>query len=417
MKTRVLNLGRLGVSLFFCLGLAACNNADYYEKKDFLTNPYQSPNAIELADANPQDVGGFGVGDTQGGVDSGVNGGTTSGGTTSDSSSGGVAGGGTAGGGTAGGGTAGGSTTGGTVGGDTTGGVAGGGTAGGTTTGGSNPVDVTENFIQKTEVSSKLDIMWVIDNSGSMADEQEALVRNFSAFIHEFINKNIDFKMAITTTDGTATKKGLMVPNSDVALTSAKAASDPTTFFNNFASMITVGTRGSGNEKGLEGTEGFLNRYGSTFLRPDAYLAVVIVSDEEDQSAKVPSFYTDYLKSFKATAGLVKMYSIVDTGLTNSGTGIKTGFQRYADATNLTAGIVSNIRDDFAQILATMGDSLISLLDSFALASDPIPGTLKVYIDDVLTTDYTFDAASRSIKFAQGNLPAVGARIRVTYQK
>jgi hypothetical protein len=143
----------------------------------------------------------------------------------------------------------------------------------------------------------------------------------------------------------------------------------------------------------------------------------VVLSDEEDQSAKAVSAYTDYLKTFKAEAGLVKVYTIADVNRTNSGSGITVGADRYIEASNQTAGVVANIRDDFHQSLTAMGDSIINLLDSFALAHDPVLGSLKIYVNGVLSSDYTFDAASRSIKFDAAHLPPVGADVTVYYIK
>jgi hypothetical protein len=64
-----------------------------------------------------------------------------------------------------------------------------------------------------------------------------------------------------------------------------------------------------------------------------------------------------------------------------------------------------------------MGDSILNLLDSFALGNEPVLGTLKVYVNGVATTDYTYDSSSRSIKFDPNHLPAVGSVIKVYYQK
>lgn len=435
MKTRVLKITHLIFSLAFCLSLQSCNKEDFYEK-EYLDNPFQEKPTTD-GSVNGGGHGGAdsGVnGGAQGGVDSGATDGGTTGGTTGSSSGGND-----------------GSTTGGTVGGEdgsSTGGSTGettGGTDGSTTggstgetdggsTGGSEPgpsygdcyQGVTENkdpecksetFHQSASQTKKLDIVWIIDNSGSMADEQSALGTNFSAFIDEFITKDVDFKMAITTTDATSSKKGLMVTGSDTKLTSQKARENEAKFKSDFKSLVKVGTSGSGTEKGLEASEGFMNRYAKTFLRQDAYLAVVILSDEEDQSSKNVTFYTDYLKSFKNEPGLVKIYTIADINKTNSGYGITTGADRYIKASQETAGVVANIRDDFYHSLSAMGDSIINLLDSFALAHTPVPGTLKVYINNVETTDYTYDAASRSIKFDPNRLPPVGAEISVFYIK
>ncbi len=284
---------------------------------------------------------------------------------------------------------------------------------------GTDPRCKRETFRQASNQIKKLDIVWIIDNSGSMSDEQDALGANFSAFIEDFITKDVDFKMAITTTDTSSSyKKGRMVYNSDIKLNSAAAQSDPAKFMDDFRNMVKVGTSGSGYEKGLEASEGFMEKYAASFLRSDAYLAVVVLSDEEDQSSKAVDSYTDYLKSFKSEDGLIKVYSIVDVGLSNNqGYGVSTGYKRYADASKNTAGIVADIRDDFHNSLSEMGNSIINLLDSFALANAPVDGTLKVFVNGVETTNYTFDVASRSIKFDTASLPPVGAEITVTYVK
>lgn len=370
MKTRVLNLG---FTLLICMGISACNKEEFYQK-EFLDTP--------TSGSTNGSVDGGEVGGTQGGVDSGVNGGTT-GGSTNGSSSGG--------------------TDGSTVGG-TTGGM---------------PVEVTEVFQQADEETKQLDVVWIIDNSGSMSDEQAALGINFSAFIDDFILKAVDFKMAITTTDtSTDAKKGMMVTGSDVKLTSANAQNDPNQFKDDFKNLIQVGISGSGNEKGLAASEGFMEKYSTSFIRPNAYLAVVVVSDEEDQSPKAVADYTDYLKTFKTSAGLVKVYSVVDVNNTNVGVGgITTGSERYKEASIRTAGLIANIRDDFYNVLTKMGESIINLLDSFALGNEPVDGTLRVYVDNVETTSFTYDAATFSIKFNQGSLPPVGSEIKVTYVK
>src|SRR5688500_10837964 len=51
------------------------------------------------------------------------------------------------------------------------------------------------------ESASKVDVLWVIDNSGSMAEEQENLARNFQSFIELFTRGAVDYRIAVTTTD------------------------------------------------------------------------------------------------------------------------------------------------------------------------------------------------------------------------
>jgi hypothetical protein len=432
MKTGVLNLG---ITFLILVNLSACNKDQFYEKS-FLETPTDIPNEGSTTGSGDQGGTDIGGGTTQGGVDYGSTSGGSSTGGVDGSTAGGTSGGSSTGG-------VDGSTAGGTSGGSSTGGVDGS-TAGGTTTGGTtygdcnnghgndpdhldesnptiglDPKCTLEKFTQTIESTKKLDILWVIDNSGSMNDEQDALGSNFSAFIDEFIQKQVDFKMAITTTDTSRSYlKGAIVPGSDTKLNAAMAQANPQKFIDDFRALVNVGTSGSGKEKGLEATQGFMEKYGANFLRPDAYLAVVLISDEEDQSPLAVSSYTDYLKSFKSTNGLIKMYSIVDVNNTNCcDYGVTTGSQRYKDASAQTSGIVSDIRGDFYRSLSGMGDTIISLLDSFALAHIPLPGTLKVYVNEVLVSNYTYDSTSNAIKFAENDLPPEGATIKVYYVK
>ena len=438
------------MTLFFVASITACNKEEFYQK-DYLENPFSDDTEVSggvdsgvtsgstdgtTGGTSGSSTSGDPVGGTSGSVSGGTtSGGTTTGGSTTGSSTGGTtSGGSTSGGSTSGGSTtgtvdgstAGGATTGSTTGGSTTGSTSGGTTSGGSTTGGSTTgsttggvtyQDVTENFSQSAEETKKLDIMWVIDNSGSMADEQADLGANFDSFITQFINKNVNFKMGITTTDTSSdSKKGKMVAGSDTKLTSAAAAANPNQFMADFNTLVKVGIGGSGYEKGLAASEGFMEKYAASFIRPEAYLAVVILSDEEDQSPKAVKAYTDYLKSFKANAGLVKVYSIVNT--TNANTGGNTiGHIRYKQASEETNGVVANIMDDYADVLLDMGESLVNLLDSFALAGTPVNGTLQVFVNGVETSAYSYDSTSKSIKFNAGNLPPVGAQVTVKYKK
>jgi hypothetical protein len=202
-----------------------------------------------------------------------------------------------------------------------------------------------------------------------------------------------------------------------VKLTAAKAQANPNQFKADFRSLVQVGTSGSGYEKGLAASEGFMQKYASSFIRPDAYLAVVVLTDEEDQSARTPVEYVNYLKSFKADAGLVKIYSICDLEGLSTGSGISTGCKRYAEASKNSAGTASSIRNDFHQVLSEMGDSIINLLESFPLAQKPVVSSIKVSVNGVETVDFTYDAASNSIKFNQGHVPAMDSAIVVNYQK
>lgn len=275
--------------------------------------------------------------------------------------------------------------------------------------------DRSEIFTQNTGKQGDVDILWVIDDSGSMADEQDSLGRNFTSFINQFLAKDIDFKMAITTTDGTSSRNGKMVGDSS-KLTRASAKGNKTAFINNFTKWVKVGTSGSGVEQGLKTSASFMDRYASSFLRKDAFLVIVYLSDEEDQSDKKVSEYVAKLQALKTNKGMVKAYSIVAT---KNGTKAswETAGLRYSEVSTATAGTTSDIKKDFANVLLDMGGTIVNLMDSFALNESPYENKIEVLVGGVkVESGYTFNASSRSVKFDANALPAEGSKVEVRYK-
>src|SRR3990167_2635009 len=54
---------------------------------------------------------------------------------------------------------------------------------------------------QGSNANNKVDILWVIDNSGSMLTKQQNLAAGFNSFSSLFVTKGFDFRMAIVTSD------------------------------------------------------------------------------------------------------------------------------------------------------------------------------------------------------------------------
>lgn len=205
--------------------------------------------------------------------------------------------------------------------------------------------------VKKTVAAAKptpVDILFVVDNSGSMAEEQANLARNFEQFINELSSsKGNDYRLAIVTTDvdsrgrdgseltgqvaasfRTAAPFGLIsndtsqcMPIADIkhgcfrgsdantrVITSAMTQQQQ---IDTFKANVLVGTCGSGLEQGLEAMKLALSRPSNDcpgqgeFLRPEANLVVVIVSDEEDSTPNPPSVqsYVDFLVNLKKGAG------------------------------------------------------------------------------------------------------------------
>lgn len=166
-------------------------------------------------------------------------------------------------------------------------------------------------------VNRDLDLLFIIDNSGSMGEEQNSLKANFPKFI-EVLNTiqgglpNVH--IAVVNSDmGTLGgppipgsggcsgqgSDGLMreLPNqpnvryiSDIKddVTGVRTTNYPMGMLTStFSAIAEVGTGGCGFESHLGAMRRSLeNPANANFLRPDAYLAVIIIADEDDCSLK-----------------------------------------------------------------------------------------------------------------------------------
>jgi hypothetical protein len=171
--------------------------------------------------------------------------------------------------------------------------IAGCGTSG-TTTG---VTGTQQSFTQA--FNNQIDILWVVDNSGSMAPLQANMTANFQSFIQNFQSVGYDYRMAMTATDAYKANSnfvGYSSANSGLSLFLDGGYSTPasgtfvilpttpnldTVFLDN----ATTGIGGSGDERAFSSMMTTLNNTSNVaFPRPTAFFAIIILSDEDDFS-------------------------------------------------------------------------------------------------------------------------------------
>ena len=253
------------------------------------------------------------------------------------------------------------------------------------------------------QAASKIDVLWVIDNSGSMAARQETIARNFQSFITEFTKNSIDYRIAVTTTDifkeagrfvGTPKIIGPTTPN--VAAV--------------FANNIKVGIAGSPYEVGFDAARLALdlqlqanaaavmqcqtacptmnqatcraNCETNTvfqFLRRDAYLYLIFVSDEEDRSSQDVRFFYRYFETAKGVGNDGTVTTAAIMGDTPSNRCGATPGVRYKALSDLTGGEIGSICDtNFSVTLGKLARNAVGLKRKFALQVKPNIQTIQV---------------------------------------
>ena len=314
------------------------------------------------------------------------------------------------------------------------------------------PNSADEVFTQNS-ANNKADIIWVVDNSGSMYDDQDALKDNAAAFINNLTDPNnkIDYKIGITTV-----KNGGAEANTDGLFVGAYPILDPnyltvSNIINYFKSNVLVGISQS-VEQGLvaaakaaeNGSVSAPQKWGTTinknygFLRSDAWLIAIIVSDENDQSCGSTMSYINRLRALKANPKKVVIDVVVDTSRTtrpsnindsvnpNCGTTSDTlGSDRYQQAATETGGLIASIFNstgtiaNYQKIMDLISNNIADLASSFTLKNKPIVSTIKVTVNGTVIAQgdngWTYNELKQAIVFVGSFVPPSGATIHVTY--
>lgn len=299
----------------------------------------------------------------------------------------------------------------------------------------------TDRFVQNTRRAT--DVLFVIDDSASMAPEQEALGRNFVAFLQAADQGLADYQVAVTTTDMSETgARGIMVPlppppqppeflpeprDGEFIVTRSSLPS-PTELFRTNA---LVGIGGALEERGLDAmaaalTEPLASGRNLGFRRPEAALSVIFVSDEDDASDFPVSYYADLLQSLvDDQPSRVSASAIVgpEPAGCSGTTGSATAGARYAALARALGGRVESIcTEDWGATLARLSGVAFGLEGRFVLSANPagdptvtVDGNPRPRVNQVGQTVWTVDPATRTLEFERGFAPGEGALVEVTY--
>jgi len=269
---------------------------------------------------------------------------------------------------------------------------------------------ILDSFIQDGTVD--VDILFVIDNSGSMGGNQTNLKNNFETFMNAFTAAGVSYQIALITTDD-PTFAGDIITNS---------TADPVVEFTDQIDLI--GTRGSPTEAGLwsayESTNsGDASPTSSTgFFRSDAKLVIVYVSDEEDYSyyrdSKTTSDYSSSLIALKSSAALIAAHAIAGdypSGCSSNG-GAQFGDGYYDVVNDLGGTFMSICAEDWSSTMDTLARESLAQV-AFALSNTPIEGTIEVTVDGVVSTAWSYESSSNTVIFTTPTLE--GNSIDINY--
>jgi hypothetical protein len=310
-----------------------------------------------------------------------------------------------------------------------------------------------KNYFQQGSDSfnNKLDILWVIDNSGSMAPYQTNVADNFNAFISGFVQNGYDFQIGVTVSDAWRTPfagdplLAKFRDGTDATSHTGVFMINPTTpnLINVFNINVKQGINGVGDERAFQSFKEALNSpLNNGFLRDDSFLAVIIISDEDDFSHPGSNYifrnyseptldtvnsYVTYLEALTGTTGDSRRFSVSamavidpDCQAQKASTGSIIG-QRYIELAGLTDGVTGSLcSQNFANELNEIQNKIAELSTQFFLKRIPIPETIAVRVNGGLIPEssmdgWTYHSQPNSIRFHGSAIPPQGSVIEVDF--
>ena len=267
-----------------------------------------------------------------------------------------------------------------------------------------------DSFEQPFSVDG-VDIVWLIDRSGSMNRFDQAVIDGIGQMMNAL--PAAGWRLGITTTDHTNSSSVSHFP-----LVPGDTVADAELIYNNLNNF-------AHREAGFDALHGYLinNAYNQSWLRDDAALLVVFVSDEDEQSNVQFTQYhaglQEFIQWYDNRRESVFMASIVNVPILES---VCDGWyssndvgDRYIDATNAFNGVVVDICEEDWSPGVAAASSQVEPHEEWPLSYTPIEDTLIVFEDTVpmLDTDWVYNAATNSVEFLV--VPYEGALVEIGY--
>lgn len=300
----------------------------------------------------------------------------------------------------------------------------------------------TDTF--KQDSKPKADILLVIDDSCSMDAKQTSLGTNFDAFIKYANSAGVDYQIGVTTTDVCPLPPATFCSNPGPAGKLVAKSGNPKILTpltpdvtNKFKAQVAVGINGSGSETFLKPallalTAPLITSDNAGFLRNEAVLAVVAVSDARDQSLEPASFYVNQFLNIKgAQRPNLFSFNAISPTLMTAPAGCPGGYDDWNGSDPRVATVVSGTQGlreeictpDWSKALENVGKIAFGYRTNFFLTAAPDPAKpITVQIDgmplnpsDPRGTIWSFDPQANSVNFEPLFVPEPGKTLTVTY--
>jgi len=255
-----------------------------------------------------------------------------------------------------------------------------------------------DSFTQIPEIHG-VDVIWAIDTSGSMSDKQNILLDGIETMMNALPPHGWRLNMI-------SISPSVVLNDSQFPLVPGDTLEDAIQMYDSMS-------RGP-EEHGFDAVMRYIdyNEYALTWLRHDAALLVVFVSDEDDQSGISVIDFENWYWLQRPVVFLSSIVNLPPNESTCNTNNYDTG-DRYIETTRNFGGFVVDICDPDWSAGVVEASTQIKPREFLELSYLPVEESIKVFYNNQETADWTYDTNENTVYFII--TPTANTLVEVAY--
>ncbi|EJF07727.1 hypothetical protein ThvES_00002030 [Thiovulum sp. ES] len=258
--------------------------------------------------------------------------------------------------------------------------------------------------VENKEDIEKAIFLWVVDDSGSMGDDQDAVQKAVIDFGNSIEKSGVSFKAGVIGTgDNIETTSYSYNPYSGVANYSLLTYGIAEDNLTKLEDMVVLGINGSGTETGIYNAEISLSNGGLAKelleVEADSPVYVIIISDEPSQYEDRSEYVSFDVENNIFVQNGYKVYALIEPE--------QNDYSQYDDLATNTGGLFANIRNsdrdgnlDFSGIMTTIANDISGSAVGIQLSQKGVVvPSIEVYVNNskIDEDDWSYIESSNSI--------------------
>lgn len=294
-------------------------------------------------------------------------------------------------------------------------------------------------FDQSALYNNKVDVVFMVDDSSSMSDHQNRLSSTIPDLISKLLSLKLDLHIAVVTSNMAGNLNGKPADGGTFIGSPRYLTNSTANLVSVLSARIKVGEGGSNNERGMESlvtalSAPYIINEGVGFLRQDAYLVMIALTDEEDNSvvpggsSQALTYYEHFFDQLKPqtvtgvknwTMNVIGKLSLSAPCSSFSASGSVS--EPYMSLATYSGGIKTSLcTNDLTNAVANIKARLIEIITDYRLNKIPNISTIRVLLNGAsvprsTANGWDYISSINAIRFYGSYIPKADANVRVDF--